>query len=90
MLNIISHKEHIISLLYQCFIHVVLLAHCVPFIFCSDNIATSVYGVTFSAVTIFLKQQPEVIMNYKLIRTNLDKNLTLSGDHLVFAKKIFH
>ena len=42
------------------------MAHYVLFVSGSYNIATSSHGVTFSAVTVFLKQQPEVISELQI------------------------
>ena len=53
----------------------------------SHLIAVSSTGtVKYSAITVFLKNQPKRVTEYKSIAT-LNETLTLSGNHLIYARK---
>ena len=51
------------------------------------NKVTASGSVKYSSVKAFLKKQSDVIMNYKSIATFLNKSISLSGNHLVYARK---
>ena len=41
----------------------------------------------YSEVRAFLKRQPDVIVSYKTIKTLWNQTLSLSGNHLIYARK---
>ena len=43
-------------------------------------------AISYSPIEAFLKKQPKMITNNKLIKT-ANETLTLTGNHLVFARK---
>ena len=55
------------------------------FVFC--NIVSSSGSVQYSEVKAFLKKIPDVIMKYMSITTDANKTITLSENHLIYAKK---
>ena len=53
------------------------------------HIVSSTGSLIYTEVTAFLKRQLNMITNYKSITTSSHKSLTLSADHLMYARK-FH
>ena len=53
------------------------------------SIVTLSGRVKHSEVKMFLKRQPDVIRKYKSITTVMNSTLTLSENHLVFARKYY-
>ena len=51
------------------------------------NTVSSSGEITYSEVKMFLKQKPDVIMKYKSLRTLQNKTITLTGNHLLHARK---
>ena len=43
--------------------------------------------LTYSKVTTFLKKWPSMITTYKSITTLRNKTISLSGNHLIYARK---
>ena len=44
-------------------------------------------NVTYSKVMTFLQSDPNIVAKYMSITTSCNKSLTLSGNHLVYARK---
>ena len=44
--------------------------------------------VTFSEVKAFLKKQPHVTTTYKSITTSTNQTITLSPNHMIYARKL--
>ena len=51
------------------------------------NIVSTNGTITYSEVRTFLEKQTDVIVEFKSITTYLDQTLTLTGNHLVYARK---
>ena len=45
--------------------------------------------VAYNEVRAFLHKQPTVTKEYKSITTSLNTTISLSGNHLIFARKVF-
>ena len=50
---------------------------------------SSLGDVINTQVKTFLKRDPDVITQYQSITTLCNKSLSLSGDHLVYARKFY-
>ena len=44
--------------------------------------------ITFSEVKAFLKKKPHVTGTYKSITTSTNQTITLSPNHLIYARKV--
>ena len=55
------------------------------YLFFYDTVS-AVGVVTYSEVKTFFKKRSSISM-YKLITTNMNNTISLSGDHLIYAKK---
>ena len=65
-----------------------VIFHTLVCICCFFDIVSSAGIVTYSEVTSFLKKQPNIMTEYKSI-TTLNGTITLTGNHLVYARKVF-
>ena len=44
--------------------------------------------MTYSEVITFLKKDPTILANYKLITTLYNESIILSADHLIYVRKL--
>ena len=44
--------------------------------------------MTYSEVIAFLKKDPTTLIEYQLITTSYNESVILSGDHLIYARKL--
>ena len=54
------------------------------------NIVTTGGRIIYSEVRTFMKKQADMILKFKSITTYPDKILTLTGNHLVYARKTYN
>ena len=65
-------------------VRITLLYH---IIYNDFNTVSSDGTITYSEVRIFLEKRADGILEFKSITTYLDQTLTLTGNHLVYARK---